>query len=281
MRTTVDRSSLRVHGRIPSARGWCAVAAIVVFAAAGCTGASGEAVDRTSTSTAASSDTASQDPANSENESPQELLAQALSAAYLEGSVHVVSTTIHGRHRSVFDDYASALDGTQDITIDKMHAAVRVTPEASYARGNAAARTRFFGFPPSVAKALGDRWFEVRPGDHLYEETTEDVLLHEVLADFPLVESSESLVERVIDGTSLVGVRGTPAGADPATPAVATWWLEADAPHLPVRLVATAGKDRYVRAFSDWRETRTVVAPADSVRLSRLWTSGGAEPTAQ
>jgi hypothetical protein len=257
-----------------------AATAIAVLTLAACTAKSGDALDGGHTGSP-TTDSPSDDAAVTETQSPDELLSAALTSAFLEGSVHVVSTSVHGRHRSVFDDYAALLDGTQDITVDAMHAYVRVTPDASYARGNAAARTRFFNLPPSVAKAVGDRWFEVRPGDHLYDEVTADVVLHEVLVDFPPLDHSELLGTHVVDGTPLIGIRGelTARGAHQRT-VVATWWLESDGLHLPVRLVASAGKDRYVRAFSDWGEERVVRAPAGAVRLSRLWPAGGAAPAA-
>lgn len=186
-----------------------------------------------------------------------QILARARAAALSSGAAHLtVTVTAAGRsEESTQDAYADS--GVQRLTIGDGRAEVRVIGASTYFTGNRSAMTKFFGVPANAVPPSGV-WFRLHRGDAAYDTVTDAVtlssLLHEVLVSAPITVLPVSQRR----GVSVVGLRGH----GPASKVLATLWVAATGPALPVEWDANDGHTSVATVFSNWGVTGKVARPA-------------------
>ncbi len=86
------------------------------------------------------------------------VLERAMQSLSRSGSVRMaMDITDQGHHfRNI--TYAAADRGRHDITLDGMHASVRVVGDRTFARGDRSSLTGYFGLSDSTAQRLENRW---------------------------------------------------------------------------------------------------------------------------
>jgi hypothetical protein len=207
-------------------------------------------------------------------------LAAAFDAAHNAGSVHLDLVQRGGGRTLRFSDDDGADNGVQRITLTPdLRVEVRVVGSATYVRANAPGLVAQFQLPRTLAARAQNEWLLLRPGDPFYGATTEGVTLDSTLAEYGLSGRLTLLPERTIDGTAVVGIRGTasviprPSGKAPT----ATLWIRADGAPLPVAYESKLGRAATMRVtFSHWGAPVQAPAPAHATRLTELAASASA-----
>ncbi len=206
---------------------------------------------------------------------PAAVLEHAMQSLSRGGSVRTaLDFSDHGiRLRNI--THSAADRGRQDITLNGMHAAIRVVGNKTFARGDRPSLTGYFGLPDSTAQRLENRWYLLLDGDPGFDDATSGVtlpsLVAKVRARLP-VEPLHVLRPTVRNGVRVTGVRGASPNADDGPDSTVTLWVSADARARPVELEMDdySAHLQFVIDFDHWGDPVQVAAPTPAVRLATM-----------
>jgi hypothetical protein len=189
------------------------------------------------------------------------LLKSALENALSKGSVHAVArfTTKHGT--AIFDNRAATHHGVQHLTIYGGHVTIRVIGSTTYYTGDKRGLVKFLTYKPKVAALFHHRWVPLIDGNKGYRVLTEGVTLASLLSSERLAGPLRRLPERVIDGTTVVGLQGRGAGSGVRKHSIATWWVTTGRHSLPVEFDASNANSRLTQSFTQWGKPIRVKRP--------------------
>jgi hypothetical protein len=201
------------------------------------------------------------------------VLGMALSMMKAAVSVHADVREVRQSRTAVYAEDSAHGAGREEITISGgERAIVLVVGKVTYIKGNEAALTGFFGFPPAAAGRLVNRWISFRPGDTGYQELTSGVTLAGLAGQLQLTGPLTIKAPGMVAGRPAVGVHGTvPASAGAPAGSRATLYVAASGRALPVsyRLDRT-GSLQFAVTFSRWGERLHLTAPPQAIPVTSI-----------
>jgi len=204
------------------------------------------------------------------------MLASALAALRAGPSVHLQGVAKSSSHVIVFSQDSAADAGRQVFTFDgNEHATVLVVGGVGYIKGDAAALTGFFGFPPALATRLAGRWISFHPGDSAggtnYQAVTSNVTLASVADELRLTGPLTLTAPTVAAGQPVVGVHGdAPVGNDNPPGSTVTLYVASRGHPLPVTFQLRAAVLQATITFSRWGEALYLTAPPNPIPAASL-----------
>lgn len=197
-------------------------------------------------------------------------------------SVHLRSAATVSKHTIDLSEDSAANAGRQVFTIDGSdHADVIVVGKTGYIQGDETALANFFGFQPTVAERMADRWISFSPGDSgggiNYGQVTAGVTLASDAQELELTGPLTLTAPTVIGGQAVIGVHGTvPTAAQDPSGTTATLYVATSGRPLPVSEQLDLDGARAAVTFSQWGESLNLTAPPNPIPIGSI---SGSSPT--
>jgi hypothetical protein len=208
-------------------------------------------------------------------DSPGQVVALAAAAAQKAGSVHVVVHLQSPGQTTTYIEDAAAGAGRQVITSSGgVQVTTLVVGGVAYVKANRTAMTTLFQLSDTDARRYAGTWLSFPSRGAAYRQIAENVTLVSLLNDATPSTSTAVLTQSVVDGRSVVGVRGELPGRLPGT-----LYVPATGSPLPLEEVTRSSGTVATTLFTDWGESVTVTPPTGAISgsgfASLFGTSGG------
>ena len=201
-------------------------------------------------------------------DSPRQVIALATAAVQKAGSVHVVvSLQVPGQTATYVND-TSVRSGRQVITSSGgVQVTTLVVGGTAYVRANQVGLVTLFQSPTDIAQRFANQWLSFGSSSQAYNPIAESLTLSSLLREVTPTSPVSKLAPSVVDGRSVVGIRGELPGGLPGT-----LYVSATGAPLPVEEVSHASSGSTTAIFSEWGSPVHVTAPSGAI-------SGGTIPT--
>lgn len=211
--------------------------------------------------------------------SPKSVVADALTAARTEGSVHFVETASAGKQSLSVTGDVSPTKGRQTITVrygsSVGHMSGLWAADHVYFEGDSYGLQSFLGMSATLARKYKNRWIAFSKSDPGFVQTAKQFTVQGPLSEISLTGQLSMTGLAVIDGVSAQGVRGkTMALSSNGGTGTGTLYVANTGTGLPVRFTGTghqsAGTANARVDFSSWGESVDVQAPTDAIAQSKV-----------
>ena len=223
--------------------------------------------------------------------SPKSIVADALTAARTEGSVHFVETASAGKQSlSVVGD-VSPTKGRQTITVrygsSVGHMSGLWAADHVYFRGDSYGLQSFLGMSATLARKYKNRWYAFSNSDPGFDQTAKQFTVQGPLSEISLTGQLSMTGLAVINGVSAQVVRGkTMALSSNGGTGTGTLYVADTGTRLPVRFTGT-GHQSAGRPTPGWTSaaganrwtSKPRPTPSRSPRSSDRVGSAGPSPT--
>ncbi|MBU6516162.1 MAG: hypothetical protein KGQ78_09740 [Acidobacteria bacterium] len=208
-------------------------------------------------------------PRNFASEPGHQIIATALAAASAMGSVTASSsTTISGQDYSLVT-VSSATAGQQILRVGAAKTLVRVVDGTVYINDTDTAIQAQFGVS---APKYANRWIEIPPGSSHFAQFNTFILLPSLMSEVAPAGALTTTKMTTVDKTSVVGVTGRPNIHLGLASGSETLYVAANAPHVPVRLVASdvvqGKREVFVISFAHWGQRVSIRRPTPSTPIA-------------
>jgi hypothetical protein len=197
------------------------------------------------------------------DKSAADILAAATAATTAKGSVHIVITSKQGNRTGTIVNDTGAASGRQVITLGSQHIEIRLVDNIAYVYANEAALKDFFQFPAALAKKYANKWLSFSSTDRGFDEISDTLDMPTLVNTLTLTGALTKTGVTTVNGTEVIGIRGTDKQGGAATLYIAT-----TGEPLPVQLVSTNEGETDTGVFSKWGEAVDVKAPSGAVSVS-------------
>jgi len=205
--------------------------------------------------------------------SAAQVLRTALNDANKSGPVHEEESVQLPSVTVTFSDDVAAPGGRQEITKSTGERAhVLIVGARAYYSGNQAALVRYFGLPPTVARAVGTRWVAIPSSSSDYSTVANDATLSTALGALALTGHLTETGPITVNGQSTIGIHSNVSASGTALGSIsATVYVSRARTPLPVGATYTysRGGSASIR-LSNWGEPLALHAPTHVVRQSAL-----------
>jgi hypothetical protein len=194
-------------------------------------------------------------------DSPKQILALVNAAVQKEGSVHVATSlpSPQGGTATYVNDAATDT-GRQTLTFGQARMTALVVAGTAYVKANQLAMTSLLQVSAPVAKRFANKWLSFPSGDAAYKSISQTLNLSSLLQEVTPTGTISKLSPSVVDGRSVIGLRGELPGELGGTLYVST-----TGPPLPVEEVSPGSGGTTTAVFSNWGEPVNVTAPAGAI----------------
>ncbi len=202
-------------------------------------------------------------------EPAHQIVSTALSTATKMGSVTAASsTTVSGQDYSLVT-LSSMTSGQQTLHVGAAKTIVRVVSGVVYINDTATAIQAQFGVS---APKYANRWIEITSASSYFAHFNSFILLPSLLSEVAPGDPLKTTKVTTVDKTTVVGVSGRPNIHLGLASGSETLYVAANAPHVPVELVAAdvvqGQREVFVITFSHWGQHVNVVRPATATPIS-------------
>jgi hypothetical protein len=194
-----------------------------------------------------------------------DILAAATSATSAKGSVHVVITSKQGSRTGTIVNDTGPTGGKQVITLGSQHTEIRLVDNVAYVRANEPSLKEFFEFPASLAKKYANKWLAFSSTDEGFDQISETLDMPTLVTNITLTGALSKTAVTTVNGTEVIGVKGTDTEGGSATLYIAT-----TGDPLPVQLVSINEGETDTAVFSKWGESVSVSKPSGAVSVSAV-----------
>jgi hypothetical protein len=132
-----------------------------------------------------------------------------------------------------------------------------VVDGTAYVNINQLAMTSLFQAPAGVAQQFANKWLYFRSSDQAYKTITETLTLGSLLQQVTPTGAVSKLAPTVINGRSVIGLRGELPGK-----LSGTLYVSATGSPLPVEEISPTASGTTTAIFSSWGEPVNVTPPA-------------------
>jgi hypothetical protein len=186
-------------------------------------------------------------------------------AANQAGSVHAVtSIPVQGETATYVNDTGTD-SGTQTVTLGPAEVSARAVDGVAYVNANASAITGLFQGSAAAAQQFAGKWLSFPSSSPAYRSIVETLTLPSFLQQVTPAGSVTKLGSSVVEGQSVIGLRGALPGGFTGTLYVAT----SGAP-VPVEEAMQTPNGITTIVFSHWGEAVNVSAPPDPIPGSEV-----------
>jgi hypothetical protein len=194
-------------------------------------------------------------------DSPKQILALVNAAVQKEGSVHVATSLPSPRGgTATYVNDAATDSGRQTLTFGQARMTALVVAGTAYVKANQLAMTSLLQVSAPVAKRFANKWLSFPSGDPAYKSISQTLDLASLLQEVTPTGTLSKLSPSVVDGHSVIGLRGELPGELGGTLYVST-----TGPPLPVEEVSPGSGGTTTAVFSNWGEPVNVTAPAGAI----------------
>lgn len=180
-----------------------------------------------------------------------------------------VDSSGNGHTLSMSNDVGKS-EGRQVITPDGAHATVVLVGGVAYIQGDAAALTKYFGFPSADSSQLAGKWISLRSTDSGFATVSAAVTIK---SDFNQVGLTGPLTKgpvTVLDGKRVIPVHGTIASSGGGPAPAAILYVTAEGQVLPVELRASGQGETVTVVWRRWGQGVQLAAPRGAVPISSI-----------
>jgi hypothetical protein len=194
-------------------------------------------------------------------DSPNQVVALATTAVQNAGSVRVVTTIqVPGQTVTYVNDSAS--DSGQEVVTSSegVRMTVLLVNGTVFLHANKAAMTTLFQSAGPIAENFANKWLSFPSGSKGYKSITQTLTLASFVKEVTPTNPIAKLPPSIVDGQSVVGLRGELPGQLPGT-----LYLSATGPPLPVEEVTHTSGGLTTAIFSHWGESVHLTPPTGAI----------------
>jgi hypothetical protein len=155
---------------------------------------------------------------------------------------------------------AATDSGRQTLTFGQARMTALVVGGTAYVKANQLALTSLLQVSPAVAQKFANKWLSFPSGDAAYKSLSQTLNLSSLLQEVTPTGTISKLSPSVVDGHSVIGLRGKLPGA-----LGGTLYISTTGPPLPVEEVSPSSAGPTTAVFSDWGEPVNVTAPPGAI----------------